>query len=131
MAVRVEYYRDLGPPPEAFAIDMAAAIRAATYKGDEAGARRLRELWLDHFDVELPAKGPTRLFAYLKSRVVWRSEGERTVIKTVDQPCIAYTAELDQTHGIALIALGACYRYPASNEDGWWTNVIRPRLRKL
>lgn len=129
--MRVEYYRSEGPPVEGFVIDIALAIKTASARGDEAAARKLRSLWLDYFHVELPAQGSDRLTAYLLNRAIWREDGEHTVIKTVDQPCIAYTAEVDETDDIILIALGACYRYPHGSEDAWWTQIIRPRLRRL
>jgi len=129
--VRVEYYRNEGPPVESFVIDIAGAIKTATARDDEAAARMLRSLWLDHFHVELPARNSSRLMEYLLNRAIWREDGEWTVIKTAGEPCITYTAEIDQTDEIVLIALGACYRYPHGSEDAWWTQIIRPRLGRL
>jgi len=80
--------------------------------------------WLDFFEVNLPAKGPDRLIEYLESRIVWRQDGDRPVFKTVDEPCIAYTAQVIPGTCVALVALGACYRYPNGGEEVWWQEVI-------
>jgi hypothetical protein len=108
---------------------MANAVAIAA--NDQNGANRLRELWLDHFDVQLPAKGAADLIEYLETRQVWRQDGDWAVLKTVDEPCIAYTAQVDDLDSVILIALAACYRYPAGSEESWWTQVVRPRVRSL
>lgn len=130
--VTVSYYRRRGSSvEESFVIDVATAIERANAAGNRAGARRIRELWLDHFDVTLPAMGSANLIAYLESRSVWRNDGEWSVFKTVDEPCIAYTAQIGEDNQVTLVALGACYRYPSGSEENWWTQTIRPRVRTL
>ena len=131
MSVRLHYYRRHGSGVlESFLDDLANAVDEALAAGDEHGAARLRELWLDHFEGQLPAKGAASLIAYLETRQVWRQDSDWVVLKTVDVPCIAYTAQVDEEDAITLIALAACYRYPGKEED-WWTQVVLPRLRSL
>ncbi len=118
-----------------FLDDVADAIEDALVAGDAAGSGQLRSLWLDRFDADLPALGAARLVDFLETRQVWREEADWMVIKTVDQPCIAYTAqvlgEAPSNPTVELIALGACYRYPAGSDAIWWQKVIRPRVRNL
>lgn len=136
--ILVRYFGDderTDPGLGTFFDDMADAIDDALMADDAAAAGLLRSLWLDRFETDLPAMGTARLVDYLETRQVWREEADWTVIKTVDLPCIAYTAqvlgEVSAGGRVELIALGACYRYPAESEAIWWQRVIRPRVRSL
>ena len=71
------------------------------------------------------------LVDYLESRQRWHEHEGWIVLKTVDEPYIAYTAQRGATGDVTLIALGACYRYPNGSEDEWWRDVILPRLQRL
>jgi hypothetical protein len=129
--VRLDYYkRHASGVLESFLGDLADAIDAAVAAGDGDGATRLRGLWLDHFEVQLPAMGAVDLIDYLETRQVWRQEGDRVAFKTADVPCISYTAQLEDAGAVRLVALAACYRYPGG-EENWWTGLVAPRLRSL
>lgn len=132
--VEPQYYESTnagGPAGDGFAKDVADAIDDAIAARDKAAPRRLRSLWFDYFEVDLPSLGAAKLIDYLESRQVWQVEGMWSVFKTVDVPCIAFAAQVSDAGSVTLMGLGACYRYPGGSEDAWWINVIRPRLRSL
>jgi hypothetical protein len=99
--------------------------------GDQEGCRALMRLWLEHFESFLGNMTGAKLVEWLETRQFWRQEEEWLVFKTVDVPCIAYTAQKMHSGEVTLIALGACYRYPHESEPEWWDAVICPRVRRL
>lgn len=114
-----------------FLVDVDDAHRDADRASDREGQTVLLRLWLEHFDNFLGNMAAAKLVDYLETRQIWRQHEEWRVLKTVDEPCIAYTAQKSESGNVTLIALGACYRYPNGSEDEWWRNVILPRLRRL
>lgn len=131
MSVTVRYFADSGQVLGSFSADFVFAQDSALNAGDRSAGRHLRDLWLDYLEVQLRLMTSIRLERYLASRRVWRWEGEWPVYKTVDTPCIAYTAQMNNDNTITVIALGACYRYPGGNANTWWAQEIRPRVRSL
>jgi hypothetical protein len=108
-------------------VDLDGALRLAERAGDAKAVAHLRRLLRVYFWETLRAKSYPQLEAFLATLQVWRTEGEASVFKTVDEPCMAFTA-LAFDEGLYVVVLGACYRYPNS-QDAWWRDVIRPRLR--
>jgi|SRR5215471_9971656 len=116
---------------QSFLTDVNNAHMEADRANDHDGKRALIHLWLEHFNNFLGNMAPPRLVDYLETRQIWRQHEEWLVLKTVDEPCIAYTAQKTTSGEVTLIALGACYRYPNGSEDEWWNAVILPRVRRL
>ncbi|MER9102649.1 hypothetical protein NKH95_01740 [Mesorhizobium sp. M0848] len=114
-----------------FADDVVAAGRAASLAGRNADRERLRSLWLEYLEVQLPARGDEKLIDYLETRAVWREEEDWTVFRTVDEPCVAFTASVAPDGTVELIALAACDRFPAGSDEQWWQSVVRPRVLQL
>jgi hypothetical protein len=129
--VEVIYFESGIVAEDGFFWDIEDALEEARLAGDRRARDTLRRLWLDFIEVQLPAMGADKLIAFLESRQIWREDGAWLVLKTVDEPCISYTARVNANGSVTLIALGACYRYPQGNDEGWWLNVVRPRLRSL
>jgi hypothetical protein len=115
----------------AFIIDVNNAHIDAERAGDRDGQSALTHLWLHHFDNLLGNMSGPELVEYLESRRRWHEHEGWIVLKTMDEPCIAYTAQKGESGDVTLIALGACYRYPNRSEDEWWRRVILPRLQRL
>jgi hypothetical protein len=115
----------------AFVIDLAVAWDQADAARDSEGLDALRRLWLDHFEDYLGKMSAPKLVAYLQGRQLWQREGDWLVFATIDEPCLAYTAQKGPGDAVALIALGICYRYPAGGRNAWWRDVIQPRVRTL
>jgi hypothetical protein len=132
VAVEKRYYsRMLNGTVNAFVIDMSVACDQAYAASDIEGHDALNRVWLDYFEKYLGnMKGP-ELVKYLQGRQVWQREGDWLVFATIDEPCLAYTAQQGPGDAVALIALGVCYRYPAGGRNGWWRDVIQPRVRTL
>jgi len=117
---------------EEFLSDYTTAIRQARSAGDEAGASRIMDLWVEYFDGVLHGLDAQSLIDYLEKRRVWRSYSDWPIYKTADVPCLAFTASVDDRDGaVILIALGLCYRYPAGNAETWWQEVVLPRIRNV
>jgi hypothetical protein len=116
---------------QAFIIDVNNAHIEAEQAGDRDGQNALTHLWLHHFDNLLGNMSGPELIKYLETRQRWHEHEGWTVLKTVDEPCIAYTAQNAALGGVILIALAACYRYPNGSEDAWWRRVVLPRLQRL
>lgn len=114
-----------------FVQDISGSCDAASRAGDLPAKKRLTDLWLVHMHNHLKAMTPAAFVTYFSSRQVWRSHGDWTVIKTVELPCVAYTAQVNLDGSITVIALGAAWRYPYDDENKWWTDVILPRVRSL
>lgn len=115
-----------------FPSDWAEAIREAREAGDAAGVDRIRTLWFDYFEGTLRHLGPDQLINYLENRHVWRRFADWPVYKTVDTPCLAFTAFVDSRgEAVTLTALGICYKYPSDDSEEWWQTVILPRARSL
>jgi hypothetical protein len=114
-----------------FIHDLAAAYDAAYSAKDEHAIDIIHHIWLEYFQERLLKMPASKLIQFLEDRQVWRECGEWSVFKTVDEPCIAYTAQKSSNGSVVLIALGICYRYPKGGEDTWWKNVIEPRVRGL
>ena len=132
MAVEKRYYsRKLNDTVNAFIIDVHMAYEQAYAAGDMEGHDALHRLWLHHFEGYLGKMTAPELLAYLRGRQIWHREGDWIVFATIDEPCIAYTAQQGPGDAVTLIALGACYRYPAGGRDAWWRDVIQPRVRTL
>jgi hypothetical protein len=129
--VKRYYSRALNGIVSAFIIDLDAAYNQAHAAGDSDGHDALHRLWLDHFEGHLGKMAATELIAYLQGRRVWHQEGDWIVFATIDEPCIAYTAQKGPGDAVTLIALGICYRYPSGGRDAWWRDVIQPRVRTL
>src|SRR5262249_53021591 len=107
------------------------AYEQAYAAGDMEGHDALHRLWLHHFEGYLGKMTAPDLLAYLRGRQIWHREGDWIVFATIDEPCITYTAQQGPGDAITLIALGACYRYPAGGREAWWRDVIQPRVRTL
>jgi hypothetical protein len=132
VTVEKRYYRrGLNGTVNAFIIDLAAAWDQAYAAGDSDGHDALRRLWLDHFEAYLGKMSAPALVAYLQGRQIWQREGVWIVFATIDEPCIAYTAQKGPGDAVTLIALGICYRYPPGGRAAWWRDVIQPRVRTL
>lgn len=132
MAVEKRYYsRVLNGTVNAFVVDMSAAYDQAYAAGDIEGHDALNRVWLDHFENYLRKMSAPDLVTYLQGRQVWQREGDWLVFATIDEPCLAYTAQLGPGDAVALIALGICYRYPTGGRSGWWRDVIQPRVTTL
>lgn len=114
-----------------FADDVVREGRGAALAGREADRERLRSLWLEYLEVQLPALGDEKLIEYLETRAVWREEGDWTVFRTMDEPCVAYTGSVLSDDTVELIALAACDRFPSGSDEQWWQNVVRPRVQQL
>jgi hypothetical protein len=116
--------------------DVLAALREAHDAEDTVNSEKVWDLWVKYFEDQLPAMGVRRLIDYLEGHRVWRYFGNDPVYKTVDTPCLAFTAVVNDAEAgsdekVTLIALGCCYKYPAGDEEGWWREVILPRLRSM
>jgi hypothetical protein len=132
VAVVKRYYRHvLNGTVNAFLIDLAAAYDQAYAAGDIEGHDALHRVWLDHFESYLGKMSGPELIAYLQGRQVWQQEGDWIIFATIDEPCIAYTAQRGPGDNVTLIALGICYHYPAGGRTAWWRDVIQPRVRTL
>ena len=113
------------------AADWSAALDAATEQGGPDGEQAhawLMDIVTHHFQETLLGKSPDALVDYVRSRQVWRRDSDADVIKTPDEPCVAYTL-LERGNELVLLLLGFAFLYPTS-EAAWWTDVIRPRLRQ-
>jgi hypothetical protein len=116
---------------QAFIIDMQQAHLAAGLNHDRQGQTALLRLWLEHFDGLLGTMTAPKLIEYLEARQVWRQEADWVVFKTIDEPCIAYTAQKSPEGSVTLIALAGCYRFPNGRESDWWNDAVLPRVRSL
>lgn len=114
-----------------FADDVATEGASANVAGRAKDQERLRSLWLDFLEVQLPAMGDEKLIAFLESRPVWREEGDWTVYRNPDEPSVAFTALVLDDGRVEIIALAACDRLPDGSEELWWQNVVRPRVQQL
>lgn len=135
LAVRTVCYREPGRDHDeanSFAKDLIQAGKDAQLANDLEASKRLRDLSFVYLYAQLPAKGANDLIDYLETRQVWHWDGERPVYKTVDEPCIAYTADInDDGTEVTVTALAACYRYPSNDDEKWWTDVVLPRVRRI
>jgi hypothetical protein len=115
-----------------FASDWDSAAREANVANDRVGLERMRILWFDYFGEQLRLLDAQALIDYLEKRHVWRRYAEWPVFKTIDTPCLAFTAYVDERGGdVTLTALGICYRYPLDDAEEWWQKVILPRVKGL
>jgi hypothetical protein len=132
MGVEIRYYAaGTTETFESFLTDVNNAQKEAEQASDPDGGHALTRLWLDYFEF-LRNMSERKLVEYLEGRQRWRQYQEWFVLKTIDQPCIAYAAQIASNPGhVTLVALGACYRYPNGTEDGWWNATILPRLRRI
>lgn len=108
-----------------FADDVVTEGRVAGLAGRDADRERLRWLWLEYLEVQLPALGDKKLTDFLEARAVWREEGDWAVFRTVDEPCVAFTAFVASDGTVELIALAACDRFPGGSDEQWWQSVVR------
>jgi hypothetical protein len=132
VSVTKRYYRGtINGAFQAFIIDVDVAYELAFDAGDEDGRDALHRIWLEYFEVHLGNMTAAKLIGFLETRQVWQQDGDWVVFKTVEEPCLAYTAQKDSNVSVTIIALGICYRYPQGGADSWWQQVIQPRVRSL
>jgi hypothetical protein len=132
VTVEKRYYNKvLNGSVNAFIIDLSTAYDQAYAAKDNDGHDAIKRIWLDHFEGYLGKMTAPELVGYLQGRQIWRRAGEWIVFATIDEPCIAYTAQRGPGDAVTLIALGICYRYPSGGRDAWWRDVIQPRVRTL
>ncbi len=108
-------------------VDLQGALDAAKAAGDRNAETWLLDLLTRYLLEDLANRSASALTSYVSSRQRWRNDNGLDVVKTPDQPAVAYTL-LSRGSDVVLLALGFVYRYPLS-EEAWWTDTIRPRLR--
>lgn len=115
----------------AFDYDIILAKDAASAANDPAARKWIDRLVWRYFEVDLPASVRREGLAHLSGLKVWRTLQDWSVFKTVDTPCMAYTAEMNDEDRVTLTALALCYRYPDQSSEVWWQTVVQVRLQKV
>ncbi len=106
------------------ALDQAQRARGAQGRQDHA---LLLDLLTKYLQEDLWCMPEEELMRYWRTRQVWRREGGVHIVKTPDEPCVAFTL-IQRDDDVVLLVLGFAYRYPTT-EDAWWKDVLLPRLR--
>ena|ERR1051326_7838952 len=124
MKERLRFLRDFLP-------ELYDARKLADAAGDREGWAAVKRLWLEYFVGRLGRMTTPQLSDYLKSIQPWMAHGEWTVFKTIDEPCVAFTAHMSADQELILICLGICYRFPEGSSVVWWNKIILPRLKSI
>ena len=109
--------------------DVASACGLLEGTSREHEARDLRRLWIETFESDVAAWSDGRAERSFGAAAAWRTEGACRVLRTPDLPTLAF-ALASKAGRTTVVLLGGCCDF-AGSEEGWWTNVIRPRVLAL